>query len=219
MTSPLPPGQCCSEKVHFQSTDTTLRGEGGGGNRRGAIFSEKVQVSQHFCRGLSELNEQNEIVKASQGFIVLPPNLDWWVFVTLCVHCVRNWLIINVLARDACDYDVGASVCNSREDFQKFAGLKKNSPTCFSNKYRQNKGHLRYYCEWKKSISEKSREYAKFRSLRRNAYAANVWSENASQLQRRGPEDPERWTTGACASSSGRWTLLGKKTSTSPSVH
>ena len=37
-------------------------GEGGRGNRRGAIFSEKVQVSQHFCPGLSELNDQNKNV-------------------------------------------------------------------------------------------------------------------------------------------------------------
>ena len=37
-------------------------GEGGRGNRRGAILSEKAQVSQHFCPGLSELNDQNKNV-------------------------------------------------------------------------------------------------------------------------------------------------------------
>ena len=50
MTSLLPPGQCCSEKVHFQPADSTWIA--GGGNRKGKVFREKVHVSEHFCPGL-----------------------------------------------------------------------------------------------------------------------------------------------------------------------
>ena len=41
VTSPLPPGQCCSEKVHFQPTDTTLRGGGGRGKSKRGDFQRK----------------------------------------------------------------------------------------------------------------------------------------------------------------------------------
>ena len=38
---PPPPGQCCSEKVHFQPTDTTLRGGGGRGKSKRGDFQRK----------------------------------------------------------------------------------------------------------------------------------------------------------------------------------
>ena len=38
---PPPPGQCCSEKVHFQPTDTTLRGGGGSGKSKRGDFQRK----------------------------------------------------------------------------------------------------------------------------------------------------------------------------------
>ena len=38
---PPPPGQCCSEKVHYQPTDTTLRGGGGTGKSKRGDFQRK----------------------------------------------------------------------------------------------------------------------------------------------------------------------------------
>ena len=59
---PSPLVNVASKKCTFSPLIQHWEGEGGGGNRRGAIFSEKVQVSQHFCPGLSELNDQNKNV-------------------------------------------------------------------------------------------------------------------------------------------------------------
>ena len=53
---PFPLVNVAPKKCTFSPLIQHWEGEGGGGNRRGAIFSEKVQVSQHFCPGLSELN-------------------------------------------------------------------------------------------------------------------------------------------------------------------
>ena len=50
------------QKVHFQPADSTLTGGGGGGNRKGKVSREKVHVSQHFCPGLSQLNDQTKDV-------------------------------------------------------------------------------------------------------------------------------------------------------------
>ena len=49
---PSPLVNVAPKKCTFSPLIQHWEGEGGGGNRRGAIFSEKVQVSQHFCPGL-----------------------------------------------------------------------------------------------------------------------------------------------------------------------
>ena len=49
---PSPLVNVAPKKCTFNPLIQHWEGEGGGGNRRGAIFSEKVQVSQHFCPGL-----------------------------------------------------------------------------------------------------------------------------------------------------------------------
>ena len=47
--SPSPLVNVAPKKCTFSPLIQHWEGEGEGGNRRGAIFSEKVQVSQHFC--------------------------------------------------------------------------------------------------------------------------------------------------------------------------
>ena len=51
--------------MHFQPADSTLRG----GNWKGTIFREKVQVSQHFCPGLYQLQTHCCVASAKQPLL------------------------------------------------------------------------------------------------------------------------------------------------------
>ena len=89
--------------------------EGEGEIEEGQFSAKKCRCPNTFVQDCLSWTTKTKMSITSQGFIVLPPNLDWWVFVTLCVYWVCNGLIGIVLVRDVCDYDVGASVCKSME--------------------------------------------------------------------------------------------------------
>ena len=91
------------------------RGRGEGEIEEGRFSAKKCSCPNTFVQDCLSWTTKTKMSITSQWFIVLPPNLDWWVFVTLCVYWVCNGLIEIVLARDVCDYDVGASVCKSME--------------------------------------------------------------------------------------------------------
>ena len=91
------------------------RGRGDGEIEEGRFSAKKCRCPNTFVHDCLSWTAKTKMSITSQWFIVLPPNLDWWVFVTLCVYWVCNGLIGIVLARDVCDCDVGASVCKSME--------------------------------------------------------------------------------------------------------
>ena len=90
--------------------------EGEGEIEEGRFSAKKCRCPNTFVQDCLSWTTKTKVSITSQWFIVLPPNLDWWVFVTLCVYWVCNGLIGIVLARDVCDYDVGASVSSLWND-------------------------------------------------------------------------------------------------------
>ena len=91
------------------------RGRGEGEIEEGRFSAKKCRCPNTFVQDCLSWTTKTKMSITSQWFIVLPPNLNWWVFVTLFIYWVCNGLIGIVLARDVCDYDVSASICKSME--------------------------------------------------------------------------------------------------------
>ena len=112
MTSPLPPGQCCSEKVHFQPADSTLiggRGRGRGKSKRERFQRKSACVPTVLSRIVAHLHTNKTHPLKSTNW-----TSSQWIQSQVSLHVVLKY-VFRVRPAGAFDAYVSSSpqLCNS----------------------------------------------------------------------------------------------------------
>ena len=94
---PSPLVNVAPKKCTFSPLIQHWEGKGEGEIEEGRFSAKKCRCPNTFVQDCLSWTTKTKMSITSQWFIVLPPNLDYWV---------SNGLIGIVLARDVCDYDV-----------------------------------------------------------------------------------------------------------------